>query len=59
VSRRSLCHIYPSIIATAPSASGSERRTIAMPAFTLFQVIVVIRARWIAIASVFLYRTHD
>ena len=39
-----LCHIYPSIIATAPSVSGSERLTIAIPAFTLFQVIVVIRA---------------
>ena len=30
-----------------------------MPAFTLFQVIVVIRAGWIAVVSVFLYGTHD
>jgi hypothetical protein len=49
----------PPFIATAPSASGGERLTVAMPAFTLFQVIVVIRAGWIAIVSVFLYRTHD
>jgi hypothetical protein len=49
----------PPFIATAPSVSGGERLTVAMPAFTLFQVIVVIRAGWIAIVSVFLYRTHD
>ena len=41
-----LCHIYPPIIATAASASVSERLTISTRALTLFQVTVVIR-RWV------------
>jgi hypothetical protein len=46
--------------AIAASASVSERFTITTPAFTLFQVIVVILVPgWIAIVSVTLDRTHD
>ncbi len=50
----------PAVFTSVGAAGGSERLTIATPAFTLFQVILVYpRAGWIAIVSVFLDRTHD
>jgi hypothetical protein len=59
-SARSFAIFIAPFFAIAASASVSKRFTITTLAFTLFQVIVVIRAPgWIAIVSVFLDRTHD